>query len=77
MVLEIILGIVVIILVLIVYYLIKTNRSLRLDIQELISKKQSLATKYGKMSEQFMPFMKDYPYDSQNFRFIGTPIDGI
>lgn len=39
--------------------------------------KASLSTKYGKMTEQFMPFLKNYPYDSQQFRFIGTPIDGI
>ena len=39
--------------------------------------KASLSSKYGKMSEQFMPFLKDYPYDPQNFRFLGTPIDGI
>jgi len=39
--------------------------------------KVSLSTKYGKMSEQFMPFLKDYPYDPQSFRFIGTPVDGI
>ncbi len=39
--------------------------------------KQSLSSKYGKMTEQFMPFLKDYPYDPQNFRFLGTPIDGI
>ena len=39
--------------------------------------KASLSTKYGKMTEQFMPFLKNYPYDSQTFRFIGTPIDGI
>ena len=39
--------------------------------------KSSLSSKYGKMSEQFMPFLKDYPYDPQNFRFLGTPIDGI
>ena len=24
-----------------------------------------------------MPFLKNYPYESSNFRFIGTPIDGI
>ena len=29
------------------------------------------------MTEQFLPFLKHYPYDSQNFRFIGSPIDGI
>ena len=39
--------------------------------------KVSLSTKYGKMTEQFMPFLKNYPYNSQLFRFIGTPIDGI
>ncbi len=75
--LEIILGIAVTVLVLIVYYLIKTNRSLRMNINELVSMKQSLSTKYGKMTEQFMPFLNIYPYDEQNFRFIGSPIDGI
>ena len=39
--------------------------------------KQSLSVKYGKMTEQFFPFMKDYAHDPANFRFIGTPIDGI
>ena len=39
--------------------------------------KSSLSSKYGKMTEQFMPFLKDFPYDPQNFRFIGSPIDGI
>lgn len=29
------------------------------------------------MTEQFLPFLEDYPYDPQNFRFLGTPIDGI
>lgn len=39
--------------------------------------KSSLSSKYGKMTEQFMPFLKDYPYNPQNFRFLGSPIDGI
>ena len=39
--------------------------------------KASLSTKYGKLSEQFMPFLKHYPYNPQRFRFLGTPIDGI
>lgn len=39
--------------------------------------KSSLSSKYGKMTEQFMPFLKDYPYDPQNFRFLGSPVDGI
>lgn len=39
--------------------------------------KASLSTKYGKMSEQFMPFLKHYPFEPQRFRFLGTPIDGV
>jgi len=44
---------------------------------EVAFSKNSLSSKYGKMTEQFMPFLKDYPYDPQNFRFLGTPVDGI
>jgi predicted Holliday junction resolvase-like endonuclease len=44
---------------------------------EVAFQKSSLSSKYGKMTEQFMPFLKDYPFDPQNFRFIGSPIDGI
>lgn len=40
-------------------------------------RKQSQSSRYGKMTEQFLPFLKNYPYDSQKFRFLGTPIDGI
>lgn len=46
-------------------------------IGKLTTEKQSLSTIYGKITEQFAPFMKDYPYSTQNFRFIGSPIDGI
>ena len=50
---------------------------LRKKIEELSSQKQSLSTTYGKITEQFAPFMKNYPYSPENFRFIGNPIDGI
>lgn len=43
----------------------------------LAFQKSSLSSKYGKMTEQFMPFLKNYPYDPQNFRFLGSPVDGI
>ena len=39
--------------------------------------KRSQSVKYGKMSEQFFPFLNNYPYDSSKFRFLGSPIDGI
>lgn len=44
---------------------------------DLKFQKKSLSSKYGKMTEQFLPFLKEYPYDPQNFRFIGSPVDGI
>jgi predicted Holliday junction resolvase-like endonuclease len=47
------------------------------ELAALKSSKQSLSTKYGRLTEQFMPFMKDYPFDSHNFRFLGTPVDGV
>jgi predicted Holliday junction resolvase-like endonuclease len=53
------------------------NLSLKEKLSGLVSSKQSLSTKYGRMSEQFMPFLKDYPHESQDFRFIGTPVDGV
>lgn len=37
----------------------------------------SLSARYGKTTEQFMPFLEHYPFEPGNFRFIGTPIDGI
>ncbi|MFH1445372.1 MAG: Holliday junction resolvase-like protein [Nanoarchaeota archaeon] len=55
----------------------KENRRLGALVDDTISKKQSLSTKYGKMTEQFMPFLDVYPYNQQNFRFLGSPIDGV
>lgn len=68
--LELVLVLILIVSVAACWWLIKENRKLRFG-------KRSLSTKYGRMSEQFFPFMKDYPYDEQNFRFIGSPIDGV
>jgi predicted Holliday junction resolvase-like endonuclease len=41
------------------------------------SRQRSLSTVYGRISEQWFPLMDRYPYDSQSFRFLGTPVDGI
>lgn len=46
-------------------------------LNEVSFRKASLSSRYGKMTEQFMPFLKDYPYDPTNFRFLGSPIDGV
>ena len=47
------------------------------ELKDIKFSKQSLSSKYGKMTEQFMPLLKDYPYDPQNFRFLGSPVDGV
>ena len=52
-------------------------RRARQRLTELKFQKQSLSSRYGKMTEQFMPFLKNYPYNPGGFRFLGTPIDGI
>ena len=46
-------------------------------ITELDKQKRSQSIRYGKLTEQFMPFIESYPYDPHDFRFLGTPIDGI
>ena len=51
--------------------------SLQGQLSQLRFDKQSQSVKYGRLSEQFMPFLKDYPYDPQDFRFLGTPVDGV
>ncbi len=49
--------------------------SKRLDDER--SRRQSQSTRYGQMTEQFMPLLDDYPWDPQRFRFLGSPIDGV
>lgn len=61
-------------LVILFFYLWRKTRDHAADIK---FQKHSLSSKYGKMTEQFLPFLADYPYNPQNFRFLGTPIDGI
>ncbi len=68
--LELVLVLILVVLAVVTWRLVKQNRRLRFE-------KRSLSGKYGKMTEQFLPFLKGYPYDKQNFRFIGSPIDGV
>jgi len=45
--------------------------------KEIEEKKRSLSSTYGKITEQFAPFMEEYPFNPKKFRFIGSPVDGI
>ena len=46
-------------------------------LREVLSDKKSLEVKYGKNFEQFVPFLEDFPGSRENFRFLGSPIDGV
>ena len=56
--------------VLVLIYQWKANRKLKKD-------KRSGEVKRGFMTEQWLPLVKPYPWDPQNFRFLGSPIDGV
>lgn len=58
-----------------VYRAIVSPLRKRLDVA--LQQKQSLSATYGRITEQFAPFMQAYPFSPQNFRFIGSPVDGI
>ncbi len=69
-----------ILITLLVIFLIATlflYRKVQIENKKLISSIQSLAVKHGKTLEQYIPFLKKYPYDKNGFRFIGNPVDGI
>lgn len=51
----------------------KVNR--RAD--RMLSLKKSAEVRLGKIGENMAPFMRGWPYDANNFRFLGHPVDGI
>lgn len=75
--LEIILSVVVIVLLIILFLLVKKVFELKKDYEQLRHLKASQSVKYGQLTEQWVPFSDKYPYNAQNFRFIGSPIDGL
>ncbi|MES2154600.1 MAG: Holliday junction resolvase-like protein [bacterium] len=53
-----------------VRYLLRRLRKVKFD-------GRSQATRYGQITENFAPFMQSWPWDPKQFRFIGSPIDGV
>jgi len=74
---EILLGFIVVILVLFLIFLFREFSVLKSKYDDLRFLKHSQSVKYGQLTEQWIPFSEKFPYNSQNFRFIGKPIDGI
>jgi len=76
-ILSLILIIICLILIMIIKNL-KTKYYSQLNVhEELKHDYKSMHIKHGKSFENLFPFMKNYPYEYRNFRFIGDPIDGL
>ncbi len=75
--LEWILSLIIAILLVFLFLLYRRASSLELELGELLSKKQSMSTRYGQLSEQWLPLMQSFPYDPKQFRFLGSPVDGV
>lgn len=45
--------------------------------KKLLSQKKSSEVRLGMITEKMVPFVDKWPWEPMNFRFIGTPIDGI
>ncbi len=79
-----IIGFVIVLLVIIILALVfllfthkRELQELKKVHEELMFDHRSKIVKHGKSFEQLFPFMSNYPYNPNNFRFLGSPVDGI
>jgi predicted Holliday junction resolvase-like endonuclease len=75
--LELFFLITIFVLLIIAIYFHKKSSYFEALFKELKEKMNSQAVKYGRLSEQWIPFSMDFPFSKEDFRFIGSPIDGI
>jgi predicted Holliday junction resolvase-like endonuclease len=68
---------ILVILVILLFFAVLKIFDLKEDIASIHYLKRSQSVKYGQLTEQWIPFAKNFPFNSQNFRFIGKPIDGL
>lgn len=74
---EIFLILIIVIIAVLFFLAIIKIFDLKEEIASIQYLKRSQSVKYGQLTEQWLPFLKNFPYNSQNFRFIGKPIDGL
>lgn len=65
-----------VLLLMVLYYKRKVD-ALAEQVEEELSRQRSLSTTYGRITEQWFPLLGEYPYDPQEFRFLGSPVDGV
>ena len=68
-------------IILILFLLLITSLLINSRLYKNLSKERfrnrSQSTKYGQLTEQFMPLLDLYPWNPSGFKFLGNPIDGI
>lgn len=57
--------------------IIKYRGERKVEYDKLLGQKKSSEVRVGKIGENMAPFLNGWPYDPNNFRFLGSPIDGI
>lgn len=55
----------------------RSRQSLQREAEQARSSKRSQSVRYGRMTERFAPWMEDWPFDPEDFRGLGDPIDGV
>lgn len=65
------------VIVLLTGLLLVVVRRYRDRIADLDHRLRSQAVVHGRINEQFAPFLPRYPFDARNFRFLGSPVDGV
>ncbi len=68
---------IIVLLIIIIFFLFLNFQKTKKELSDLKFLKSSQSVKYGKITEQWMPFLESFPYDPGNFRFLGSPIDGV
>ena len=65
-------------------YLVKVNKKhkerrieMQAHLNKMGSQKKSSEVRLGKIGENLAPFVEHWPYDPNNFRFLGNPCDGV
>ena len=55
----------------------KYKKEQEAEYNKLLGQKKSSEVRVGKIGENMAPFLEDWPYNPNDFRFLGNPIDGI
>lgn len=74
---EVVLFIIIILLLILLFVLFKKAARLESELDDVLFRKNSQSVRYGKITEQFTPFVDEMPFSPENFRFLGSPIDGV